>query len=308
MNIASIDIGTNTVLLLIAGIENGKLITYHNEYRIPRIGKGVSQNNPISEEKIEQLLSVLNEYSQLIKKFNCEVVLANATNAMRIASNRSEIIQKVKDKFGIIIKIIQGSEEARFSYLGAISKNKSEKEILVIDIGGGSTEIIFGINEKILYSKSFQIGAVSLTEKFLKNNPPDKIEIDNAINEIHYIFNELKSLKYSPETAIGIAGTPTTLAAINLSLESYDEENIDGFALTKDKLEIYIKKLSLLSSEEILNTYSSVVKGREDVLLAGTIILFHLLEINKLNELSVSSRGIRYGAVIGYANKNKLLT
>jgi len=307
MNIASIDIGTNTVLLLIAEIENGELIPLHNEYRIPRIGKGVTNNNIISEEKIEQLLSVLDEYDNLIKEFNCDAVLANATNAMRIASNSQEIIQIVKDKFGIEINIIPGSEEARYSYLGAVSNNKSGKENIVIDIGGGSTEIIFGKKENIFYSKSFQIGAVSLTEKYFKNNPPYNIEIEIAIKEIYNIFKDLKSLKYCPETAIGIAGTPTTLAAINLSLNSFDEEKIDGSILTKVELKKHIKKLSSMSSEEILKSNSSVVKGREDVLLAGTLILFHLLEINNLNELIVNSRGIRYGAAIDYAIKNKLL-
>jgi exopolyphosphatase / guanosine-5'-triphosphate,3'-diphosphate pyrophosphatase len=193
MNIASIDIGTNTILLLIAKVTDSKIIPLHNEYRIPRIGKGIKANHPITQEKIDLFIKILIEYKKIIDSYNCELVIANATNAMRLASNSKEIIEMVFNETGFLINIISGEEEAKLSFLGAASINDSNDIFLVIDIGGGSTEIIYGQNKKIIFSKSFQIGAVSLTEKYFKHNPPFKEEILNALNEIKQVFEELNN-------------------------------------------------------------------------------------------------------------------
>ena len=195
MTIASIDIGTNTMLLLIAETENSssKFKSVLNLQRIPRIGKGLVPGSEISEEKINDLYNILNEYIQIISRYKCDAVLLNATNAFRIASNGMQIVKDVKDKLDLEIKIITGKEEANLSYLGATSSFKTNSNNLVIDIGGGSTELIYGARDKIEFVHSYQVGVVSGTEKFYKNNPPLFSEQKNFINYVEELLKEITS-------------------------------------------------------------------------------------------------------------------
>ncbi|RPI75098.1 MAG: Ppx/GppA family phosphatase [Ignavibacteriales bacterium] len=304
MTIASIDIGTNTILLLIAEIDTQlhELKVLENLQSIPRIGKGMIVNNPMPAENIERMMDVLTEYEKKIKKYNCEKILLTGTNALRIASNKSEIIAEVKNKFGYDLNIIPGNEEAQYSFIGAISGFRDNSKNLVIDIGGGSTEIIFGKGKEILFSKSFHIGVVSGTEKFFLSDPPSVKQIQNFIDYTRKIFSDL--LEKDIDRTIAIAGTPTTLAAIKHKLKSYDEELIEGSSLTFEELNTFVAELSKLSYAEILDKYYQIVKGREDILLAGTIILRELLKLLNIEEVKVSTKGIRYGAIIKWLNLN----
>jgi len=305
MIVASIDIGTNTVLLLIAEVNSvtKKIIPLHNEQRIPRIGKGLVPGNRINEERVALLYKVLSDYRNTINKFECEKVLVTATNAFRIAANKDELVNEIKKKFGLDIFVLTGEEEGRLAYLGAVSDYSGEKNTLVIDIGGGSTELILGKGKNILYDKSYPIGVVSATEKFLVNNPPTGQEIINFSNELTKTFNNLKEKINDPDMAIAIAGTPTTLACIKQGLKDYNEEAIEGSYLTDNELKSLIEELSQLSCEEIKNKYGDVVNGREDVLLAGTNILKHIMQLLNMEEVKVSTKGIRYGAIVDYLEK-----
>ena len=156
MNIASIDIGTNTVILLIAEITENKISKLLNEFRIPRIGKGLIPGGRINEEKINEFLNIMLDYKSIINQYKCEKIFAIATNAFRIASNSQEILNLIKTKTGIVIEIISGELEAEFSFLGVISDlTNLNSNVLVIDIGGGSTELILGRSDKIIFKKSF---------------------------------------------------------------------------------------------------------------------------------------------------------
>jgi exopolyphosphatase/guanosine-5'-triphosphate,3'-diphosphate pyrophosphatase len=304
MTIASIDIGTNTVLMVIARYEDtGNLVTLRNEFTIPRIGKGLAPGDPISGDKTKLLMDILSGFKQTAKEYNCEKIIATATNAFRIASNSKELQAEIK-KMGIEIEVASGEEESCYAYLGAVSGSGTDEKTLVIDIGGGSTEVIFGQGDSILYRKSFHTGVVSLTEKNFKNDPPVITEIAEVNTELQQVFEELNENNFHPGRSIAIAGTPTTLACISRGLKDFDEEAIEGSSLAKEEIRKMISEISSLSSKDILNKYKAVVKGREDVLLAGTLILFHLMNILKLNEVTVSTKGIRYGAIINYFNQN----
>jgi exopolyphosphatase/guanosine-5'-triphosphate,3'-diphosphate pyrophosphatase len=306
MTVASIDLGTNSILLLIAEVnpETGKIKTLENLYRIPRIGKGLTPGNPIPEENIGRIFEVLNEYSEIIKKYSCEKVLATGTNAFRIASNKRELVNQIDEKFGFEVRIISGEEEALFSYSG-VSNEYGENNLLVIDIGGGSTEIISGTGSNIYFRKSYSVGVVSLTEKFFQVNPPAKENLDNFIKHVQNVLEEVPDNIKKINTSIAIAGTPTTLACIKLNLKVYNEELIENSSLTNEELNNFVRELSKLTPEEIVINYSSVVKGREDVLLAGTIILAEIVKLLRLNEIKVSAKGIRYGAVVNWINSLK---
>src|SRR5690606_7041626 len=256
----------------------------------------------IADEKIKQMISILGEYLSIANKNGCEQIIAVATNAFRIAANKDEILKLIRDRFNLNIKVISGEEESHLAYLGAVSDLSKEVSTLVIDIGGGSTEIIMGKGREINYRKSFLTGVVSATEKYLLKDPPSQIELNNFQNSLQKTFNELSEQKFNIQNAIAIAGTPTTLACIKHNLAEYDEVKIEGSNLKITELEALSNLLSKLSSQEILTKFKIVVRGREDVLLAGTVILFHIMRALNLSEVKVSTKGIRYGAILKYIN------
>ena len=299
MTIASIDIGTNTVILLVAAADVDKrtITPLYNEQRIPRIGKDLVPGKPFKKEKIEELLSILEDYNSIIKKFKCGKVLITATNAFRIASNSNGLKNIIKEKFNFDVNIVSGDEEADLTFKGAVISYKNITDSLVIDIGGGSTEIIYGNTDEIHFKKSYQAGVVPLKEKYLKHSPPLKNEIESLKEELVSVFSDLKEKKFDIKRAIAIAGTPTTLAAIKLDMSIYDEDKLEGSILKYNEIKNLLEELSRLNEMDILDKYRSVIKGREDVILSGTIILFHIMKILKIPAITVSTKGIRYGAI-----------
>jgi exopolyphosphatase / guanosine-5'-triphosphate,3'-diphosphate pyrophosphatase len=306
MNIASIDIGSNTVLLLISEIDFQKqeVKTIKNYYRVPRISKGLLAGEPINSSKVDELITILNEYKEICDGMSVQNILPVATNALRIASNSKEIISRIQNELGLEVKIIAGNEEARLSFLGAIFPVEDEINKTVIDIGGGSTEIIFGNNKEIRFKKSFQIGVVSLTEKFLNNKPRIVEDIYKAEKYANEILNELSSQIPSGEETIAVAGTPTTLSCMIQKIKFYDEKLVENSILTYENVCSIIKEIYPLSEQEMSERYGQVVEGREDVLLAGCIILKVFMEKVGLEKIIVSNKGLRYGVVIDYMLRN----
>jgi len=305
MTVASIDIGTNTVILLIAEVDrsNNSLQPLHNEHRMPRIGKGLQPNGKISEEKINLLYSILTEYRTLIDEYKCKKIIVSATSAFRLASNSMEITDRIREKFNFDVDIISGNVEADYAFLGALSGTKIADSTLVIDIGGGSTELITGIRSEILFKKSYPIGSVIVTEKYLIHSPPFPNELEKLEFKLEEIFKGINQ-KLNPEEVIAIAGTPTTLACMVKGLKEFEEAKIDGSILIAVKLQKLISEIKILSSEQIKKDFGNVLSGREDIILGGAIILKKLMKIINVDKVMVSSRGIRYGAIVKYLSDN----
>ncbi len=307
MIVASIDIGTNTVLLLITKVEYDSLVPLRNEYRIPRLGKGLEPGQNIKDDKIDLLLQILEEYREIIKSFNCEDVILTGTYALRSAANSGIIKDKIKKQFGYILNIVDGETEAQIAYLGAISNLKSVTgNLAVIDIGGGSTELISGDSNKVNYKKSFSIGSVNGTEKFLLKSPPGNKQLIYFQNELINIFSEIEN-QFKFKEAVAIAGTATTVACMCFGLKYFSEEKVESSTLALTDLENLINHISNLTSTQILEKYGEIVKGREDIILAGASILHSVMKKLNLNLVKVSSRGIRHGAILyKYAEGNIL--
>ena len=301
MIIASIDIGTNTVLLLIAEIDETsfEITPLINEYKMPRIGRGLKLNENIAEERIDKLFTVLSEYQSIISKYNVDDVLVTATNALRIAANSAEIVERIKKQLSWNVNIISGKTEAEFAFLGAVPVSTKNKSILVIDIGGGSTELILGKENIMKYTKSFHIGSVSATENYLKNSPPIDRELNELKIELETIFEEVKN-KFVPDLTYSIAGTPTTLFCMINEIKSFDDSIVEGGILKHEDIVKLIQELKKISSEEIRIGYGKIMQGREDIILGGSIILLNIMELLNLSEVIVSSRGIRYGAIVSF--------
>ncbi|MEE9431459.1 MAG: hypothetical protein V3V16_10485, partial [Melioribacteraceae bacterium] len=270
-----------------------------------RLGKGLLPNTPITEDRIILLTQILNEYTEVIKEHNCDRTIVTATNAMRIASNSKEIIELVKNNFNLDINIISGDEEARLSFLGASSTLGNHEPRTVIDIGGGSTEIIYGTPNEILFKHSFQVGVVSLTEKYLSKFPYPI----STFGEIEIFFNKTFSLIETniPKgiTTLAVAGTPTTLSGIFQNLKKYDEDKIEGSILEADVIKTLSNVFASLDGGQIKDLFRKIVKGREDVIFAGSLILDYLVRTLETPNIIVSSKGIRYGSIIDYVDKLK---
>jgi exopolyphosphatase / guanosine-5'-triphosphate,3'-diphosphate pyrophosphatase len=297
MIISSIDIGTNTVLLLIAQTDpkNNKIIPLLNKYYIPRIGKNLKETGYLSAEAVDKLKEVLLEYKNLSEEYHSNIIIASATAAFRNAKNSREIIDHIKNETGIEIDIISSETEGLYAYLGVTSGLYEEGRKLIIDIGGGSTEIIIGEGDKVLLTKSFETGVLFSSEQFRMNK--------NYLRDLekHYseVFSDLSQIEIVPDKGYAIAGTPTTLAAIKLNLNEFDADVIEGTTLNKEYLSNFVSVYTR-SSEAFNSAYYSVLQGREDLMLPGSMILLRIMENLNLEEVIVSTRGIRNGAVVNY--------
>ena len=304
---AGIDIGTNTILLLIAEVETNKVVkVLRDEVRVVRLGQGVDQNKAFHPEAIVRARKCFAEYAEILKNFPQIPVRALATSGSRDAKNSAEFFASVKNDYGIPVEVISGDEEALVSFLGALSGEKENPESLaVLDIGGGSTEIVGlapetkGIEAKNLFKFSFDLGCVRMAERFLHHDPalPEELAaLKNCVKEElakkQQILSQVKN-----KQLVAVAGTATYLAATHLGLPKFDPVKVHGAVVTKGDLYKLVQNLALLSTKERLGL-GGMDQGRADVIVAGAIILQEILESTKVEMFRASVRGLRYGAIL----------
>lgn len=302
MNRASIDIGTNSVLLLVAEVKPGKIDPIVEKQQMPRLGKGVDRDKTLSFESRKRVLSVLQDYKKFLVNNYADIVsdtIVTATSAVRDASNRQQFLDDIAIETGWTVRLLSGDEEAKVTFDGALStlKTDRDKEYAVLDIGGGSTEITVGKPGKLISFRSVDMGSVRFSERFLQSDPPDPVQIQKAKKEIE----NLLSSETKPENEfipVGVAGTVTSLAAIALGLRSYHPETLNGYILRKDRIGEFIAEFSSCRSDVIEKTYPLFLKGRGDIILAGVLILYEFLTWCQKDEIIVSTGGIRHGIVL----------
>jgi exopolyphosphatase/guanosine-5'-triphosphate,3'-diphosphate pyrophosphatase len=299
MRVAAIDIGTNTVLLLIAEIESGEFTVLTDDHAIARLGEGVDKTGIISEEAYDRLRSKLTEHAITIEHYLPLHISAVATSAMRDAKNSAEIVRRAKLDTGIEIEIIDGAEEARWTYLGSIGALSlpAANPLVVLDIGGGSTEIAHGTHTSFTSGSSAQIGAVRLTERAQL----DDLSVEDACQMVRDAFGPIDAPRGA--TLIAVAGTPTSLAAIDLGLQTFDAQKIHGHRLSKEVVSRILEEIWDMTSDEIVEAYPAVNPGRADILAAGTAILFTAMTMLDAQECVVSTRGLRYGVALRAATR-----
>jgi len=296
MRISVIDIGTNTILHLIADVgDDGSITPVHHGHEIARLGKGVDEHRSIPKETMDRVASALLEFAETSRALGAERIIACGTSALRDAANRDEFVQFVKGRFGFDVKILTGSEEAEMTYLGAISEFEESWSApnVVIDIGGGSTEITAGFGTTVKRSVSLEIGCVRLTERFLKSSPPSSLAMSETLRTIRSQIQGLAEISSSARL-FGVAGTVTTLAALDLGLAEYDPLRVSGHEISMDTIQGIFNRLRIKSVEEI-KTYPQIHPGRADILLAGIIILIEAMKQLNTQVITASDRGLRYG-------------
>ena len=301
---SSIDIGTNSVLLLVATVQNGKIETVHEEQRIPRLGQGVDSDGRLSEEAVQRVMNVLNDYKKLLQESYPETskeTLVTATSAVRDAENRDEFLERIRQETGWRVMLLSGADEAQVTFLGALSvlnETNGDSTVSVLDIGGGSTEIASGKGEALDQWDSLNMGSVRFTERFLKSDPPGKHQIDAARAEVKKMLHDWQNEPGSIEQLVGVAGTVTSVAGIDLGLDKYDPDMINGHRLSREFIEEKIDEFSSKSSSEIEERYPLFLKGRGDVITAGLIILSEFMKHCNIESVTVSTGGIRNGILM----------
>lgn len=298
MKVGALDLGTNTFLLLIAQDDGrGGLLVEKDLSEIVRLGQEVDKTGEFHPEALKRARACLEKYAYEMKTAGVEKILAAATSAARDARNGEELF-KMGEDLGIPIELISGEEEARISFDGAtMDVMDASKSILVVDVGGGSTEFIRGRGGKIQLAQSLDIGAVRLTERCVKEQPVPEEQREQLRQEIDAalapVIEALKG-KYWPNEIRAVAGTPTALAAIELG--GFDEKRVDGFHISRDKLREWTETFASTTIEEKKERYG--LGGRADVIYAGTMILLRVLEGIGSPGFRVSTKGLRYGIAL----------
>jgi exopolyphosphatase/guanosine-5'-triphosphate,3'-diphosphate pyrophosphatase len=300
MRVATIDIGTNTVLLLVAELgKDGALTAFEERATITRLGEGVDQRRSLSPAAIERTNECLSAYATAIRAAGAERIAVVGTSAMRDAKGGDEVRAHVARVLGVEARVISGDEEARLTFAGAVSGlGLPAGEITVFDIGGGSTEVVLGRVDargaptEISFARSFDIGSVRLTERHVKNDPPTPAELNALRLAADAEFAELVPVGDRP--VVGIAGTMTTLAAVSLAMATYDGAAVHGHIMLRREIEHVVRDLAAKPLSERKSVIGLEPK-RADVIVAGGTIAAVLLERLAAGRVRISDRGVRWG-------------
>ena len=296
--IAAIDVGTNTILMVVGRkhLSSPKAIEILDDtHAIARLGEGVDSSQRINSDAIERVCNHLKNCRERAIELGSNVIRAFGTSALRDATNKQNFITAVKRNTGVDLVELSGSEEAQFTFSGAGFGLSTPEEYAVIDIGGGSTELAFGsiLSGSIYQSKSVDVGAVRITERCFSSLPPTLTQINEASSIIDDVLSGLFPIP--PEIQlIGVAGTVTTLGALDLQVENFRDEKLNGHRISREKVCVLCNNLLAKSYDEI-EGLPQVSSQRADIITAGALILQRFLEKFDIPELSVSTKGIRYG-------------
>ena len=300
--VAAIDCGTNSIRLLIAEPDgSGGLNDLKRRLEIVRLGQGVDATGEFHPDALRRTFAAVDDYAELIKKAEVPVEKVHfvATSAARDAKNRDRFLLGIKERLGVQADVISGETEARLSFMGALSRVTPDGEpVLVMDIGGGSTELITGSAAGELHSAiSLDIGSVRVTERFLKQNPVADDDLERATTYVDELLAGSGVDFDSIGTWIGVAGTATTLAGVYLELERYDRERVHGARIPVPAIAELLNRLAGLTVEEI-RALPSMHPGRADVITGGALVETRVAQRLHVGELIVSESDILDGIAL----------
>ena len=298
VRIGAVDIGTNSVRLLVADVdERERLRTAHRMGEISRLGEGLDRTGAIDDGAATRTLECL-------ERFVHEAEYSGASR-IRVARNGPELAARFSERIGYPVEILSGEEEARLVFLAVLSGlNHSRGHSIVVDIGGGSTEIISGEGETGTQVISLELGCVRLTERMVRSDPPSEAELEQIRGHVLDVFAEkLGAFDVNGiERAIGVGGTVTAFGALDLGLVKYDPSRIENHHLTRERISNIGKQLCAIPLSQ-RRDLAGVSRGRADIIPAGAIILCEFVARFAVNGVSVSTRGLRYGLVLSEARK-----
>jgi len=299
MPVAAIDLGTNTTRLIVAEVARSKLEELERRTVITRLGEGVDESGVLSTAGIERVQETLSEYAEIVERLDAAPTLVVATSAVRDASNGGEFLSEIERRFGFKVRLLSGSEEALLAFRGATLGRLLMRSVLVVDIGGGSTELVLGDAGGPSFHVSLDIGAVRLTERYLHSDPPSPAELDHCAMAVRELLVDRipAGVLHAPTTAIGNAGTITTIAALDQSLPAYDRDRVHGYSVTRRAVHEQLTRLAALPLSE-RRQVPALEPERAPVIVAGAIVCSELLDAFALDAIEASELDILDGAAL----------
>ncbi len=303
MRIGVIDIGTNSTRLLVADVEGDRLEEVERCTSVTRLGHGVDRTGRLDEDAISRVLNVIGEYGEKLSSHGCKRTIAVATSAVRDAANGRQFTDEIESRFGLPVEVLSGEREASLTFRGATHDLDRESgratQTLVIDIGGGSTEFVAGSNSDISFYVSTQLGCVRHSERFLEGDPPDRGRLDRLCEDVKATVESsvVGSFAEPISEAIAVAGTATSLAAIDQELEPYDPSRVHGYVLTLDSCRAIIDRMAGMPLAERVKI-AGLHPDRAPTIVAGAAILITSMTCLQLDCVTVSEHDMMHGAAL----------
>jgi exopolyphosphatase/guanosine-5'-triphosphate,3'-diphosphate pyrophosphatase len=304
VRVGIVDIGSNSTRLYVADVRDGRVEAEHERRsNVTRLGQGVDSSGRLADEALDRVRAVLDDYASALDDLGAERRIAVLTSAVRDAENGPEFEAEVRERYRLEARVLPGEEEARLTFLGAVSEAEERPEpVVVIDVGGGSTEIVIGEGREVAFSTSTQMGVVRQTERHLHTDPPTDEELDALAEDVRGVLaDEVPAdVRDGVRSAIAVAGTATSLAAIDLELEPYDPSRVHGHRLSAARCEELLDRLATLPEEE-RREVPGLHPDRAATIVAGVVVLREALRVFGLEEFTASEHDILRGAALDAA-------
>ena len=293
--VAAVDLGTNSTRLLVADVSGDELDEIVRRLTITRLGEGVDGRRRLLPVPIARVRNCLTDYRRELEGLGAERTLAIATSAVRDAENGEAFLGEIEWSYGFTTRLLTGTEEATLMVRGVAAGRPALDNVLVVDIGGGSTELVHVADGAVASSTSLDVGCVRVTERFLGSDPPTRPELAAASAYVRSLLPDLDVQK-----AIGVAGTVTTLATLDAGDTEYDPERAHGHRIPSASVDEQLERLAAMTVEERLEV-PGIEPGRAPVIVAGVIVLREVMNAYGLDALEVSDRDILHGAALAAA-------
>ncbi|MDQ3121897.1 MAG: Ppx/GppA family phosphatase [Actinomycetota bacterium] len=295
MRVAAVDLGTNSTRLLVADVEGDRLDEVVRLLTITRLGEGVDKRRRLLPVPITRVRNCLTQYRRVLEEHGAERTLAIATSAVRDAENGEAFLGEIEWSYGFTTRLLAGTEEAAMMLRGVTAGRSPLNDVVVVDIGGGSTELVVAADGEVASATSLDIGCVRITERFLASDPPSQPELAAASTYVRALLPPVEA-----GHAIGVAGTVTTLAMLDLDLEKYDPERTHGHRISRSSVERQLERLAAMTTEQRL-TVPGIEPGRAPVIVAGVVVLREVMTTYGLSEIEVSEHDVLHGAAFAAA-------
>jgi exopolyphosphatase/guanosine-5'-triphosphate,3'-diphosphate pyrophosphatase len=305
--VAVVDIGTNSTRLLISDIaQDGTVTDLERVSEVTRLGQGVDDTGRLADEAMERVFAVLDRYRAAIEGHGAQARRAVLTSAVRDAANGAEFTQVICDRYGLDARTVAGEEEARLTFLGATSERPAgdDTPLVVVDIGGGSTELVAGADGVVESFVSLQAGVVRQSERHLRSDPPEPDELQALTAEVRATLAEAVTAQQRErvQAAIAVAGTATSCAAIELELDPYDPERVHGHQLQEGTCELLLAQLAAMTEQERREVVG-LQPDRAPTIVAGVVMLLECMRAFGLDRVEVSEHDLLRGAALDAAGR-----
>ncbi|RUM45372.1 MAG: Ppx/GppA family phosphatase [Desulfurobacterium sp.] len=301
MKIATVDVGTNSTRLLISEIKNGKVQEIFKTGKVTRLGQGVREKKKLSKEGIERTINALKEFKEIIENHCVEKVIVVTTEAARVAENASEFLSAATE-LGFKVEILQDKEEAELVFWANVLHFNPNRKAMTVDLGGGSTEIVYGSKEEIEFLRSLKFGVVVLHETFIKSDPPKEEELLKMENFIGEELSKIRPEIKEKPVVYAVGGTITSVVAMEEGMEVYRPEIVHGYTVTEEMVERWYRELSSMTLEE-RKKVKGLEEKRADVIIPGLAFFKVFCKVFEVKELTVSELGLLYALALKEALK-----